>query len=292
MAYWFGKPREGYEGSASSYLEYLSGDPTNTGGEPPYLKRTSSDKKMPPMPEPKPTPGPEGGTQCPEGTGKAYEGCPCGDIYGSKTGSCPSGYVFIKREPGDFKGKGVTYQEGMIGTCQCQKAIQDWKAKNQGKLGEYKWPKELMDLYGGLMGRAGELLNRKPGYSDSILNLMFGKNFEKIRGQEAGTREQVLGNLGSQGMLGTGTALDALNKTAWNTEQNVGGVRRDIATLQADRELNDLLQQTDMAQKLFGTGAGFNQVLEAINSGRRGESQDYLAMMMQWIMSLMSSWAA
>lgn len=230
--------------------------------------------------------------ECPEGKGKTYEGCPCGEAYGTKKGTCATGYRFVQREPWAGKKDGVTYAEGMVGTCHCEKAISDWKANKGQGLGEYQWPSELEDLYNQLIGRGSELLNRKPGYSDAILNLMFGKNFEKIRGLETGTRESVLGNLSREGYLGTPTAQRMLGQTAWGTESNVANVRRDIATLQADRELNDLLSQTEGARGLFGTGVGFKQALEAINAGRRGEGRDAMAMFMQWLMSLLSSWAA
>lgn len=243
----------------------------------------------------KETPGP-GPTNagCPEGVGPGTtEGCPCGDEYGTTSGKCAAGYAFVAREPWTKPINGIPYKEGMIGTCECRNARRAWQQEHgQAGLGEYQWPPELMDLYGQLIGRAGGLLNREPGIPDDVLNLMFGKNFENVRGQEAGTREQILNNLSSQGMLGTGAGMEALNKNAWNTEGNVGNIKRDLAIYESQKELEDLLSQTDMANKLFGTGAGFNQALEAMNAGRRGEGMQWMNMMMAWLAQLLGSWAA
>uniref|UniRef100_A0A6M3J0B3 Uncharacterized protein n=1 Tax=viral metagenome TaxID=1070528 RepID=A0A6M3J0B3_9ZZZZ len=232
-------------------------------------------------------------TGCPEGTGRAYEGCACGEVYGTFTGKCASGYQFQKiAGPEDLTKDGATYTEGMIGRCVCTKAISDWKAgqTTQTGLGEYQWPSELLDIYGRLMGKAGDILDMPYGYSPEALRTWFGQDFEKMRGTEAGTRETLLKDLGRAGQLGTGTALERLGKGSWETEKNVSDLMRDIFLQNELMKRSDLTTQTGLAQSLFGTGVGVEQALEAINAARRGEGQNALALLMAYITQLMSSW--
>jgi len=228
----------------------------------------------------------------PEGAGPSkgdWPGCPYGSRFDvkSENDKCPPGYKMVIGAGGP--------------SCRCLKWCYDnglgesclgGGAGVGGGLGEFQWPQELLDLYTSLIGRSRELLGRKPGFSDEILNLMFGRDFEKIRGMERATRESVLSNLASHGLLGTGAGLEALNRTAWGTEGNIANIRRDLAIAQAQKELSDLLEQTEAARTLFGTGVGMQQALEAINAARRSEGRDALALLMSWLSSLLSSWAA
>ena len=180
----------------------------------------------------------------------------------------------------------------MIGTCHCEKAISDWKAKKGQGLGEYKWPAEMTDLYNRLTGRAGEILDMPYGFTPEAINTMFGQGFEKVRGLEGPARETLLGDLSREGMLGTGAGLKKLTDLSWGAEKNVSDVMRDVFTLNEYQKREDLGNYTNLAQSLFGTGMDYNTILEQINAARRGEGQNALALLMQYLMSLMSSWSS
>jgi len=133
-------------------------------------------------------------------------------------------------------------------------------------LGEYGWPPELMELYNSLISRGGEFLNN-PGYSDQAMAYMFGPNFEKIRGQEAATRQQILDQQSRSGTLGSGSALQQLIDNAWGTESNVANTMKDIFVQNEGQARADVNQ----GMGIFGSAAEFAKALEAINAGRRGE---------------------
>lgn len=225
------------------------------------------------------------GAQCPEGTGAAYDGCGCGTEYYTKTGNCPAGYGFIKKDD----------KPGYVGKCYCQKWVNETDPAVTGKggtLGDYEYPSQISDLMNMLLGRSKELLGTAPGYSQEAIDAMFGRNFENVRTAEAGTRNTLLNTLGSQGMLGTGTALGALNKNAWNTEDTIANLGRDIMIANEDKKKEDLMNLSTAAQSLFGTGLNYEQLLEAINASRRGESSSALAMLLALFQSMMSSASA
>lgn len=227
------------------------------------------------------TPVPAGG--CPEGVGpKAYEGCPCGEAYGTTTGTCANGYKFVRRDPWQGAEDGVVYKQGYIGTCHCQKAIADWKANKSGKgMGEFNWSPELNDLWGGLLERAGGVLNMPYGYSQEAKDYMFGQNFEKIRGQEAGQREGLTNVMSRMGLLGTGTELGTLGKLGWQTEQQISDLMRDLFVKEEEQKKADTVTFTTLAQRLAEGGAGFEQLREALNAARRGERNTALMMLLQ-----------
>jgi hypothetical protein len=189
-------------------------------------------------------------------------------------------------------------------------------------LPDYALPPDLQSLRDSLIGRGSEYMARKPGYSQSALDAMFGKNYENVRNLGAATRGQALADLQREGMLGTGAGQAALRQIPWQTEKNVSDIVRDVFLGNEDQKRKDLEAYTNMASglfgqgvgteqmiegvnvgrrgeerdytqianQMFGSGMGYNQILESINASRRGEGQNALAMLMQYIMSLMSSW--
>lgn len=222
-----------------------------------------------------------GGTTegCPEGVGKTYEGCPCGDGYSTLSGKCPAGYVFIRRtDPKDWK-PGIPYKEGAVGTCQCQKAIDDWKAKQGG--GEYQYPPGMQELMELLLGRGKSLIGMPLGYSQDALNSMFGVGYENVRSGERGERDAILNTLASQGMLGTGAQTGAVNQTSWDTENRIADLARQIFVSNEEKKKADLMDYTGLAQSLLGTGMGYEQLLEAINAARRGEGNTALMLYLE-----------
>jgi len=134
---------------------------------------------------------------------------------------------------------------------------------------------ELSQLYGGLLGRADDILGMPLGYSPQALASMFGPQFETIRGQERATGNQIQGGLSNLGMTNTGAGMEMMNQNAWNAQNNISNLMRDLFVKNEDVRRSDLLNNTQLAQSLFGSGLGAEQLTEAINAGRRGEASDF-----------------
>ncbi len=207
--------------------------------------------------------------------GKAVEGCPCSAAYLINEGDpCNPGYHPVG--------------SGEDARCECDKYTPD----DEETLGEYKFPLGLQALLDRLMGRANEYLDRKPGISDAVTRSMFGAGYDKLRGAGAASRNQAINELQSAGMSGTGAGMGDLGNLAWNTERGISDVIRQIMFANEGQKREDLSNYTNMASGLTNQQMTAQQLLEGINSGRRGESQASLALFMQYLAMLMNSWAA
>lgn len=214
-----------------------------------------------------------------------YKDCQCGVAFAARgPGDCPENYTWVPRG-----GRGwELYEEGMRGRCECSRWLAAMKAKAGGEeggegLGEFTMPPEMMRLYQALIGRGGEFMGRRPGFSDAVLRGIFGRDFEKVRGVGGREREQMYDLMAREGLLGTGAVQDIAGERAWATERNIGNIMRDLAISQEEKIKQDLLDYTRAGQDVFGQGMGFWQLIEAINAGRRGES----AMAMNQLLSLL-----
>ena len=210
---------------------------------------------------------------------KFYDVSDLHDFYEGKTTSMPKGWN--KACPKGYKKKGQL--------C-CPDA--DAGDGDAAALGEFKWPAELYDLYNRLMGRAGEFLDRPPGFSPEFMNTWFGKDYDRIRGTERIGREEGLRQLQTEGLIGTGASQDFASDLAWGTEKAVADLTREIFLANEQQKRSDLLDFTGAAGNIFGQGQQFVGGEEAINAGRRMESMQAIAQFMQYIISLMQSWGA
>lgn len=218
-----------------------------------------------------------------------YDDCQCGVAFAAPDGSkCPGNYTWVPRGGQGWE----LWEEGMHGRCECTRWMEAHTpgGPTPGGLGEFEWPPELQALYRSLMGRAGEFMGRRPGYSDAILRSIFGEGFEGIRGMGGRTREEMMDFLASQGLVGTGAGKGMAETQAWQTEKMLGDLRRDVGIRQAEQIREDLLGFTEAAQGLFGTGMGYTQIAEAINAARRGEGTEALEMLLQLLMGQYQSW--
>jgi len=216
---------------------------------------------------------------CPEGVGeKTYSGCACGREYTTMTGQCAEGYVHVPRSGTGWHG----WKKGAVGRCECVKYCKEngygSDCQGGGTVGEYKYPdwmQSLMKLFG---ARANALLQMPGGYSQSEINKMFGRGFENVRAQGAATREATEEQLSRAGMLGTGTATGTMANLASEQEGNITDLMRDIFLANQAQKRQDIKDYTSLAQGLFGTGMSYEQLQEAINAGRRGETRDLLTL--------------
>lgn len=157
-------------------------------------------------------------------------------------------------------------------------------------MGEFKWPAEMYSLYSSLMNRGNEFMNRTPGFSQDYMDTTFGRNFDVIRGAGDAARQQTMGTLQREGLAGTGASQDTAADLAWGTESTVGNLIRDLFVLNEEQRRKDTLDFTRAGQDILGGGMGFWGMEEDINAGRRGEQQANIAMFLQYLTSLMSSW--
>jgi len=148
-------------------------------------------------------------------------------------------------------------------------------------LGEFGWSSELADLYQLLLSRGGEFLG-DPGFSDQALSYAFGNDFEKIRAQEAAKRQQLLDTQSRMGTLGSGSSAGQLSDLAWGTEGDIATLMRDIFLQNEGQKRQDV----QLGAGLFGQGAGFEQMLEAINAARRGEGSQALQQLLMLLQIL------
>jgi len=185
-----------------------------------------------------------------------------------------------------------------------------------GAEGWWDFPPEMKEYYDLLLGKGKDLIGRSDdiygrgvdffdrptGFDQGTMDRMFGKNFDFIRGGEAGQREQAEGILSRQGMAGTGQELDTMGDIGWGTSQSIADLSRDLFVQNELKKKQDLLDYTqagrgliDTSQNLLGSsqdifdqGMGYNQLIEVLNAARRGEGQDAMNALMAWIASL--SW--
>jgi len=148
-------------------------------------------------------------------------------------------------------------------------------------LGEYKWPSEMQNFYNLLMGRGTELLGMPLGITPEEQAAMFGKGFENVKGAEGGMQNDLTGWLQQMGALGTGTELSQRGKISRGIQENISDIMRDLLIYGSERKKADLLDYTGAAGGLFDKGMNYNQIQEAINAARRGESDKALMLLMQ-----------
>lgn len=148
-------------------------------------------------------------------------------------------------------------------------------------LGEFKWPAEMQNFYNMLIGRGTDMLNMPLGITPEEEAAMFGKDFEKVKGQEGGMQNDLTSWLQTMGALGTGTELEQRGKVSRGIQENISDLMRDLLIYGSERKKSDLLDYTGAASGLFGQGMNYNQIQEAINAARRGESDRALMLLLQ-----------
>ena len=203
--------------------------------------------------------------------GKTIAGCPCSAAYyPSVPGVCQAGYHAVG--------------EGADARCECDLNVGDeGGGGGQGQLGEYTLPANIQQLMDMLLNRGKEYMTKAPGYDESTLAAMLGSNLDNIRGAGNATRQTTQAALQRSGLAGTGAGLGMLGRVAANTEANVGNTMRDLYVGNEVQKKKDLADYTDMASKLATGQLTAQQLIEMINSGRRGEGQAALQAFLQWL---------
>jgi len=161
----------------------------------------------------------------------------------------------------------------------------------EGRLGEFKWPDELMGLWDLLAGRGKQILTTEPGFNQATMDQMFGKGFENIRNLGGPARQQQEAQLQSEGLLGTGASRALGRESAWEAERQVGDVIRDLFVMNEEKKKRDLLDYAGAGRDIIGAGQRLYGEGEAINAGRRNESLASIALWLQYLQSLLGSWS-
>jgi hypothetical protein len=142
------------------------------------------------------------------------------------------------------------------------------------------------------MNRGEYFMGLEPGYSQESIDRMFGRDFETVRGVGSRTIEDLLSLAGREGLVGTQATRDLGQQSAWQTERSIGQIIEDLFLAEEAQRREDLYGYTGAAQDIFRGAQTFEGLREQLNAGRRGEGQQALALMMQYLMALMQSWGA
>lgn len=220
----------------------------------------------PPLP---PTPPPNG--DCPKGNW--YTHFPA-------DGPCHELYTFVKRGTKSWEG----YEQGADGRCECTAWLKKWEKKQDGgDMGWFEFPEGFQEFYRRLMARGQDALDPSQyGFSQEMINQMFGKGFETIQARQPAVRESLTGILGREGMLGTGQAVKAMTGVGRESERNIANLRRDIFLESEKQKKLDYLNYSNLSRGIFGTGQNYNAMIEAINAGRRGERTSALQLLLDF----------
>lgn len=92
-------------------------------------------------------------------------------------------------------------------------------------------------------------------YVDELMASLFGEGFETIRGIGGRSREGVYDLLAREGLLGTGAAKDVASEMAWQTEQGISNLIRDMGKMRADKEseaMNMIMTWLGMTSNAWG----------------------------------------
>lgn len=74
------------------------------------------------------------------------------------------------------------------------------------------------------------------GGFDALMDMMFGKGFETVRGIGERGRESVYDMMAREGLLGTGAAKGTAQDIAWQTERGITDLIRNMAQMRSQEE--------------------------------------------------------
>lgn len=217
---------------------------------------------------------------------KAYTGkgnCPCGSRFKvpTKDFPCPPGYRMVIGTKGP--------------SCRCE----DW-CKEQlaaGKVSaactgggkgeeeegeEFEWSPEIQALLQRILDRANMLLDQPLGLSEEERQAIYNRIFEKIKGAERPAIQSEEDRISRMGLLGSPFAERSIAGIRRGTGQMLAATERDIEIEEAQRRFEQLMGTTGMAQSLLGTGLGAEGMVESLSAGRRGESRDWMQMLLNY----------
>lgn len=114
-----------------------------------------------------------------------------------------------------------------------------------------KIPQDVKNLQTTLTSQ-GQTLAGSPGLNKSVIDALFGKNFENILGAVKGQNAATAEAFGRTGASGSGAAIEAAKKNAWAAEGIKAGTARDILIANEEQKRKDLA----LATQILGAGYG------------------------------------
>jgi len=220
---------------------------------------------------------------CPEeedGDGDGTEDCPKGNYFNIKADeTCPEGYVKISKPNQN------------IHRCECSAWCltvgyeADCKTKKGGDGDGEQWKPsdDLQAIIQSLLARINELLGYDTGLSEEELQMIINRMTGNIKAGERGRIESMEDRMAGMGLLGTGMELEEYGKIGRQTREVTADVEAQVAIDQALRKYQEFMGTTGMAQSLFGTVLGTEQLEEVLNAARRGEGRQDMGMMLQYL---------
>jgi len=225
---------------------------------------------------------------CPEGDESKPEpdgDCPQGDWYTeidgkpvTGPGDCVQGYAYI--------------QKGAKKRCECIKWCVDEYGCDEtcrncseggGDGEQWKPSEDLQAIIQSLLARINELLGYDTGLSEEELQMIINRMTGNIKAGERGRIESMEDRMAGMGLLGTGMELEEYGKIGRETREVTADVEAQVAIDQALRKYEEFMGTTGMAQSLFGTTLGAEQLEEILNAARRGEGRQDMGMMLQYL---------
>jgi len=212
--------------------------------------------------------------------------CPHGNYFNIKADeTCPEGYVKISKPNQN------------IHRCECSAWCltvgyeADCKTKKGGDGDGEQWTpsEDLQAIIQSLLARINELLGYDTGLSEEELQMIINRMTGNIKAGERGRIESMEDRMAGMGLLGTGMELEEYGKIGRQTREVTADVEAQVAIDQALRKYEEFMGTTGMAQSLFGTTLGAEQLEEILNAARRGEGRQDMGMMIQLLTSLLGT---
>jgi len=127
-------------------------------------------------------------------------------------------------------------------------------------------PEDERAIVGMLLGEAA---NKAEGFDQGTMDRMFGLGSDALRRQGKISQNAVMDALSSQGLLNTGAAPERLGDVAWNTEQGISDLMRELYIA------NEQQKKLDFQNKVANVGDLFRNTMDysGLVTGTMGDIQ-------------------
>lgn len=153
--------------------------------------------------------------------------------------------------------------------------------------GEFKWSPELMKLIESLRGRYEYLMKYPRGTSpeerQSIINYMVSG----IKRGERGEIQSMKDRLARVGLIGQPAEIGEVERIERGTRELTSKAKTEVGIDELDRRYREMIGTTGLAGNLMSILLGTEQVPEVLSSARRSEQKDYMAMLLQYLSTIM-----
>jgi len=142
--------------------------------------------------------------------------------------------------------------------------------------GEWDWSNRTKGLFESLYDKINYLFEYPRGLTDEERNAVINYMTTGVLKGERGAKHATRDRLARMGLLGSGFEESRMADIERGTREQVADVRQGVAVDELNRRFQELMSTLGMAQNLTGTLMTSEQIKEALNAGRRGESSQGL----------------